>query len=148
MLKVLRQPEIHLQESFDFLNYLVSEQAKCNFYSENKISSDEFKSSDYQTNSQCSQQDSDARRFISVKVKPFRPGQGLGRIVVPMYEQQEHDEQKKTLPGAKTLSTMTQKDFNQTLEVEEQKEIDDASRKIRVSDQNRFGNLSKTRNTS
>ena len=145
MLKVLRQPEIHLQESFDFLNYLVSEQAKSNFYSENKISSDEFKSSDYQTNSQCSQRDPDVKRFISAKVKPFRPGQGLGRIVVPMYEQQERDEQKKTLPGAKTL---TQKDCNQTLELEEQKEIDDASKEIRVSDQNRYGNLSKTRSTS
>ena len=145
MLKVLRQPEIHLQESFDFLNYLVSEQAKRDFYSENKISSDEFKSSDYQTNFQCSQQDPDVQRSISAKVKPFRPGQSLGRIVVPMYELQEHNEQKMTLPGAKTL---TQKDFNQTLEVEEQKEIGDASRKIRVSDQNHFGNLTKTRSTS
>lgn len=146
MLKVLRRPEIHLQESFDFLNYLVSEQAKRDFYSENKINSDEFKSSDHQTNSQCSQQDSDARRFISVKVKL---GQGLRRIVVPMYEQQEHDDKKKTLPGTKTTtSSLTQKDFNQTLEVEELKEIDDASRKIRVSDQNRYGNLSKTRKTS
>lgn len=85
MLKVLRQPDFHLELSFDYLGRLVSEQPVHERESQNNSEKNKtlLSEDEQQFTTQSSQQNIAVHNMITAKVKPFRFVQSLTKIISP-----------------------------------------------------------------